>query len=61
VVSLLFDVVAEPRGVAMGKVIAPDHVHGRGMHPSQSSYLHNHPTGPGGPVDHPLPGRDATL
>ena len=46
----------EPRGVAMGKVVAPDHVHGRGMHPSQSSYLHNHPTGPGGPVDHPLPG-----
>jgi hypothetical protein len=57
----MFDAVAEPRGMAVGDVVAPDHVRGRPMDPGQARHLHDHPAGAGRAVRYTVWGRHPAL
>jgi hypothetical protein len=61
VVSLRLDAVAEPRGVAVGDVVAPDHVRSRPMEPGQARHLHDYPASAGRAVRHAVSRRPPAL
>jgi hypothetical protein len=61
VVCMPLDAVAETRGVAVGDVVAPDHVRSRPVEPGEARHLHNHPAGAGHAVHHTVSSRHPAL
>jgi hypothetical protein len=57
VMPIIRDVVAQTSGLAMGQVIATDHVHGRGVQPSEPGHLQDHAADARRTVDHSPSGR----
>jgi hypothetical protein len=53
---IIRDVVAQASGLAMGQVIATDHVHGRGVYLCEPSHLQDHAADARRTVDHALSG-----
>jgi hypothetical protein len=58
---MMLDAVAETSGVAVGDVVAPDHVRGRPMYPGQARHLHNYPAGAGRAIHHAVSRRHPAL